>query len=154
MTSKEQEDFCNKAQDKERNFFLSYKSYHPHITSFEFTPLSSRLDVIFVSAGTEYCAEIKIREDNSNEYFIKYGPYLEEKKLIGMIEENVAERPMMYFSFANNGCAVYLLSPNLKDYPWNEEILPKSNWDKTRVKKIATKLFNPSDKFAYNLKQK
>ncbi len=153
MTKKEQAEFCTEAEKKERDFFLSYKIYHPDITYHEFTPLSCAYDVIFISAGTKYCAEIKVRKDNNLNYFLKYGPYLEEKKLDGMTSENIETLPMMYFNFALGGCSLYILTDK-QDYVWAQELLPKSNWDKTKVHKSATKLFNPAEKFLYNLKQK
>jgi hypothetical protein len=129
----------------ERQRFIEYYANNPNVEYYFSKKNNSPCDVYLKSADTVYICEIKVREKDI-EFFKKYKPFLEHKKIAGMtrvqnkyIKEKDYKPKMLYFNFTVDGCMIFELD-SLYDYTYNYVLLPKSNIDKTLIHKLVAKL--------------
>jgi len=141
-------------QDIEELSFNKYATKN-NITKYRFTGLEDKVDVIFKSGDTIYMAESKVRKDNVN-YFLKYGPYLEYKKVDNMqkeqeriIREKSTKYSLLYFCFCSDGCIIYdIKEPHNYNFTWR--LLPKDNINPDiKIWKLVSELFNPIEVIRY-----
>jgi hypothetical protein len=122
------------------------------IKRYSFTPLDHPYDAKFQS-GITYCiGEIKVRKDRDIEYFNKYGPFLELKKIEGMWKQKEyikntkgIDVQMLYFNFAENGLQIYYLNePWTYNFIWR--LLPKDNYEpEIKIWKLVATLKKPQE---------
>lgn len=121
-----------KASIRERLCFKAFQQKRNDFTITHFSPSESNdgWDVVFISGGTQYVAEIKVRECFSRT-FDKDGYILEKtkfdrlKQLISSDKAITNKVQSLYVNFFFDGCAVW----NLEDISpvWSELSLPKTS---------------------------
>jgi hypothetical protein len=121
-----------------------------NINRYNFTALDCPYDVKMQSGDTYFISETKVRVDRNLEYFEKYGPFLELKKVEGMLKEkerikeiNNLDIQMLYIHFASDGYQIFLLK-NPWEYKFTWRFLPKDNYNpEIKIWKLVTELSNP-----------
>jgi len=146
-------------QDIEEINFSIYASLKG-ITKYKFTGLEDKVDVVFLSGVTVFLAESKVRKDNVD-YFLKYGPYLEYKKVDNMFKEQdrlekekSKKYPMLYLCFCSDGLIIYnIKEPHNYNFTWRN--LPKDNINpEIKIWKLVSELFNPLEIVYYEKENK
>lgn len=155
-------DVLKKQKEEERRFeeFVQIKNFQEKIINkYKFSPTTEVYDVSVVSGDTIMIAEIKVRADKNIEYFLKYGPFLELKKIEGMqrkqneindlfgdIYPNVQK---FYFNFCSDGIMIYKLN-NPWNYNFEWRYLPKDNTNtNNKIWKMVHTLKKPDEIIKY-----
>lgn len=135
-------------EEQKFEYFLNKKE----IKRYAFTMLDHPYDAKFQSGDTYCIGEIKVRSDRDIEYFTKYGPFLELKKIEGMWKQKEyikqikgIDVQMTYFNFADNGLQIfYLNEPWTYNFTWR--LLPKDNYEPhIKIWKLVASLKNPEE---------
>lgn len=132
----------------EEKYFKAY-ARKMGITRYKFTQLTDSADVMFMSGTSLFLSETKVREENI-EYFQKYGPFLELKKIEGVVkmqkemkQQTGKDFQLLYINFASDGFQVFTLK-NPWDYNFKWRLLPKNNINKSeKIWKLVAELYNP-----------
>lgn len=135
----------------EEKKFLGYLDLKG-INKFYLTPLESPYDAQMKSGNTYCLCEIKVRKDKDMDYFDKYGPFLELKKIEGMWREKErikrekgVDMQMLYFNYSSNGLQIYYLNEPWK-YNFSWMLLPKDNYEPhIKVWKMVSELKNSQE---------
>jgi hypothetical protein len=144
-------------QDIERELFDKL-AIGRDLFDYHYTPLEYAYDVFIRCSNrkTNVMAEIKVRQDKDIAYFEKYGPYLELKKISGMMkakkeyEDKFGKEIMMfYINFAKDGYQIFKLK-NPSEYAFSERLLPKDNYEPhIKVKKQVAELYGSLETIRY-----
>lgn len=97
-----------------------------------FTPHYEHYDVLFISGGTEWLGEVKIRHCRAS----KYPNYILEKSKVENIKSNFPDKKIMYINFFEDVTLCWDIT-NL-NLPIHKKQLPATTATKTKIK---TKLF-------------
>lgn len=122
------------------------------IKKYYLTPLECPYDAQILSGNSFCLCENKVRQDKNIEFFSKYGPFLELKKIENMMKEKERikrekgiDMQMLYFNFANDGLQIFYLN-NPWDYKFEWRLLPKDNFEPhIKVWKMVSSLQNAQE---------
>ena len=138
-----------------KQLFEKFAANKPEIKPYVFSAPGSSEDIKMLSGSTYIMGEIKVRQDCSVDLSLKYGPFCEflkwdpiRRKALKIEREKGIKVEIMYFNFLNDGVVVYHLK-DIKNVTWSWELLPESNYNKTKIDKYVTKLQNPIEIIKY-----
>lgn len=115
-----------KAEEKGRELFKTFAE-QKELTIIHFTDHYSPYDVLFVSGGTEWLGEIKVRHCSQS----KYETYILEKSKVDNIKNHFPSKNIMYINFFNDNTELIWDITNL-DLPIHKKYLPKTTATKTK----------------------
>jgi hypothetical protein len=118
--------------------------------NFSFTPLECGFDVEFRSGNSYYIGEIKVRNDETDTFFKKYGAFLQENKYTGMTKAHDqilasanTDVKLLYLNFTRDSIEIYALPLNVR-YKFFQWLLPKNSIEpKNKIMKWVTRIYNP-----------
>ncbi len=145
-------EFFKSKQQKEEELFEAYAK-SKDINRYHFTALDCPYDVAMQSGSTYIIAESKVREGYDNAFFNTYGPFLEHKKLDGMLKQKQAIKAnnginveMFYFNFTKDSIQIFRLKEPWEYGTWSYQKLPKDNMEPhIKIQKLVTTLKNPEE---------
>ena len=128
------EEFIEQKQKVEEQLFIDNFLSQKTGVRYWFSPTKEAYDVQIVSGSSLFLCETKVRTKDAS-FFMKYGPFLEHKKIMGMSKKRDEAREkgknvdMLYFNFCTDELHIYKLEDWFNYQVWEPRLLPKDNYE-------------------------